>query len=72
MSGIEKIEKETESRKKHRVEVKEGPKFRHGNQGRAAASFPQEIHLNQVWVARGENRGTYSTGQLGAQSTALC
>lgn len=26
------------------VEVREGPKFRHGNQERTAASFPQEIH----------------------------
>lgn len=26
------------------AKVREGPKFRHGNQERAAASFPQEIH----------------------------
>lgn len=68
---LEKIEQETESRRKCGVEVRKGPKFRHGNQERTAGSFPQELRWNQVWVARGENKGTYSTGQLGAQSTAL-
>lgn len=62
---LEKIEQETKSRRKSGVEVREGSKFRHGNQERTAASFPQEIHLNQAWVARGENGRTYSTGQLG-------
>lgn len=41
---LEKIERETESRRKRGVEVREGPKFRHGNQERTAGSFPQEIH----------------------------
>lgn len=66
-----KIEQETKSRRKSGVEVSEGSKFRHGNQERTAASFPQEIHLNQAWVARGGNGRTYSTGQLGARRTAL-
>lgn len=68
---LEKTEQETESRRKSGVEVRKGPKFRHGNQERTAASFPQEIHLNQVWLARGENGRTYSTGQLGAKNTTL-
>ena len=66
-----KREQGTESRRQRGGEVREGPKYRHGNQKRTAASFPQEIHLNQVWVARGENGRTYSIGQLGTQSTAL-
>lgn len=67
---LEKTEQESESRRRSGVEVRKGPKFRHGNQERTAASFPQEIHLNQVWVARGKNGRTHSTGQLGTQHTA--
>lgn len=66
-----KIEQEPESRGRSGGGVRKEPKFRHGNQGRAAACFPQEIHLNQVCVTRGENRGTHSTGQLGGQTTAM-
>lgn len=40
----EKTEQEMESRGRQLSEVSEGPKFRHGNQERTAASFPQEIH----------------------------
>lgn len=41
---LSKTEQETESRGRRWSEVREGPKFRHGNQERTAASFPQEIH----------------------------
>lgn len=41
---LKKTEQETESRGRQWSEVREGPKFRHGNQERTAASFPQEIH----------------------------
>lgn len=68
---LEKRVQEAESRRKLGGEVSEGPKFRHGNQERTAASFPQEIHLNQVWVASGENGRTDSIGQLGPQKTTL-
>lgn len=37
---LEKTEQETESRRKSGVEVRKGPKFRHGNQERTAVLLP--------------------------------